>query len=990
MPLNRIKKIRNWFDQHGLFSLSLFLLVFIPIYPKLPLLEAIPGYLVKVRLEDILIFLTGLIWVIQLFRKKIDWKNSFYLLIILYAFTGLLSLLIATFLQQTIPIQLIHLSKSLLHYFRYLEYFSLFLFMHAGVKNRNHTKIALTTIVITLNLVFIYGFGQRYLQWPAFSTMNREYSKGQSLILAPEIKLHSTFGGHYDLAAYLVIILPLILSWLLRTQKRLFKVWLGISILGGLWLLLESASKTALIGCLAALGGVISFSAYQRWGLLKSSLISFLTAILLGGSALISLWLWQKPTLYKLAPFLRPSGYQIPVDVKATLDENWSENAKKYGLSMGIRLDTLWPNALDAFSINPYTGKGYATLNKGGVNEFTEADSTDNNFLRVLGETGFLGFIVFFSLIILIIRTLTLNLPKDEVNQSLVVGFIAATGGLFINAFIIDVFAASKVAFTYWAVAGLSLKSITLLNQKKIERLDTNRQTRALKWLKKHWPIIISSIIFILLVHKRPFTEYSLVKSFALNTTEAKYVATTKCLVEQQGIKQCTDQYSPGLGITYSFYLLPFYFIYQEPAIYYFANLLLLITTISLFNQIIKKITPNSWNRFFILTIFFTMPLFYNFPSQSIPANLFLPLILFAISIILRKKNLQKLKSFSFALVLMLIAHLVILESLTGLTKSILSSWRDTYRPSNYAAVRRANRYLPSRIFADKPLPTLLTVIEPVIFDLYGQDGYQILPIEEESLIYYQDALLNFNQEIFITNANIELNEDSEKAFEKYKHNLGITLVEIDCRQKCNYYQLLSNDVIIHGQPKVYNKKIIPQQIMEPNILVINDQVLMSIGMGGNITSEKELLKQRLIDRKADVIFITGDIKEERLKHYGQTFLKRLLPELDVPIIAIPSDFNSPKYTFSEPQYQRFSWGDSWFITLDAAAHHSSPDQNRFIFDTLLQLEKHPEVKKVHFISHDEQWLQQHPDNFYFAEDFLKTIEKFKSVEFEFLYPTQI
>ena len=265
--------------------------------------------------------------------------------------------------------------------------------MYAGIKTKRHAQIALTTIVIVLNLIFIYGFGQRHLQWPAFSTMNREFSKGEALIIAPSIKLHSTFGGHYDLAAYLVIIMPIITAWLLRSKKRILQIWLGLSILGGLWLLKESASKTSLMACGLSMAGVIWFSLYQRWGLIKSSLISILVSLLLGGSALGGLWFWQRPILYKLTPFLRPSGYQTPIDATVIRGgETWSANALKYGLSMGIRLDSLWPHALNAFSLNPFTGKGYATLNKLGVTEFTEFDSTDNNFLRVLGETGLLGF----------------------------------------------------------------------------------------------------------------------------------------------------------------------------------------------------------------------------------------------------------------------------------------------------------------------------------------------------------------------------------------------------------------------------------------------------------------------------------------------------------------------------------------------------------------------------------------------------------------------
>lgn len=42
------------------------------------------------------------------------------------------------------------------------------------------------------------------------------------------------------------------------------------------------------------------------------------------------------------------------------------------------------------------------------------------------------------------------------------VGFIGGTTGLLVNAFYIDVFAASKVAYTYWIVVGILTALYTL------------------------------------------------------------------------------------------------------------------------------------------------------------------------------------------------------------------------------------------------------------------------------------------------------------------------------------------------------------------------------------------------------------------------------------------------------------------------------------------------------------------------------------------------
>ena len=62
--LSTWKKFTNWFDENILFVFSTFLLAFIPLYPKIPLFDIIPGYIVRVRLEDIFITIAGLLWLV--------------------------------------------------------------------------------------------------------------------------------------------------------------------------------------------------------------------------------------------------------------------------------------------------------------------------------------------------------------------------------------------------------------------------------------------------------------------------------------------------------------------------------------------------------------------------------------------------------------------------------------------------------------------------------------------------------------------------------------------------------------------------------------------------------------------------------------------------------------------------------------------------------------------------------------------------------------
>ena len=179
-------------------------------------------------------------------------------------------------------------------------------------------------------------------------------------------------------------------------------------------------------------------------------------------------------------------------DIMVEKPREYSDAAQIYGLSAAIRLDTLWPRALEGFYTNPLLGTGYATLTKEATGQFTEAESTDNNFLRTLGETGLLGFISFYGVIILamiLAFKVYLEKKKDTFTSIFMIGFIAASIGLLVNAIFIDVFAASKVAFTYWGLAGIvsaiytqnkeAYFSFDFLNNKLASKQQKNNRSKS-------------------------------------------------------------------------------------------------------------------------------------------------------------------------------------------------------------------------------------------------------------------------------------------------------------------------------------------------------------------------------------------------------------------------------------------------------------------------------------------------------------------------------
>lgn len=513
-----MKKLLNFIDDHLLEFIAIFLIIFIPVYPKFPLFDILPGYIVRARLEDILMLLALTTFGVYLLRGKVSLKNNpLAWPMAIYAIVGLLSSLSAMFITQSVPLEANHVGKMFLHYFRRLEYFSMFFIVFSSIKSLNQVKKYIYAVVIVLLIVSVYGFAQKYLYFPAFSTMNREFSKGWALYLTEHARVLSTFGGHYDLAAYLMMTLTLLLSLIMTMRKRIVQLGLIILFVFSFWILILTSSRISFIAYLGSVSLAVAGVYYWDRKKIKAVvsfviIMSFSLIIMLSFGDLSSRFgglikneqlnsiiekarnpFSKKPT--QNAEFLennpdsplalsdqqplpsKPSDVinNQPIYVIATnaagestltaVPRQYSENALRYDLSTAIRLDKLWPQAIHGFTSNPIFGSGYSTLTKSSKYEFTEAESTDNDYLRSLGETGLAGFIAFFGIIgyVLYLSFRTIRKITDPLIAGGVIGISCAVIGLLANALYIDIFEASKVAFTLWGLVAILIATIKLI-----------------------------------------------------------------------------------------------------------------------------------------------------------------------------------------------------------------------------------------------------------------------------------------------------------------------------------------------------------------------------------------------------------------------------------------------------------------------------------------------------------------------------------------------
>lgn len=536
--------------KYALPTLTLILLLFIPLYPKLPLVD-IQNTWVYIRVEDFIVLFAIAVWVYLLIKKKVTLNTPLTIPILAFWTMGAIAtihgvVIIFPTIAQVFP------NVALLAYLRHIEYLSLFFVAYSAVKNKQFVFASIVTVLVTLLLVVAYGFGQKFLSFPAYLTMNEEYAKGIPIIISPLNRISSTFAGHYDLAAYLVLIIPIAVSLIFGVRNYILKILLALTATLGVILLLMTVSRVSFFVLFIALFAVVFFQkrkliyffiplvavAGAFFMLTQSSLLSrfgstvkevdVLVDTKSGGAighvkleersylsnklilinedakATISGNLTPTPIFYdptvprvlqkyriplqigivqakitstgetlpqgssyinlSLSPVIRRMNsffYEYPpniatsaAQIQIVTGDFLVKRASAYDLSFTTRFQGEWPNALLAFGRNIFFGSGYGSVSL----------AVDNNYFRMLGETGLLGtvsFIVIFIILGVYIRK-TLPLVESKVIRSFVIGFVAGVIGLSLNAILIDVFEASKVAFVLWLLTGIVVGALSL------------------------------------------------------------------------------------------------------------------------------------------------------------------------------------------------------------------------------------------------------------------------------------------------------------------------------------------------------------------------------------------------------------------------------------------------------------------------------------------------------------------------------------------------
>ncbi len=247
-----MKKLLEWCKNNIPFAFTLVLLAFIPLYPKLPLIDVRHTW-VYVRIEDFIVLFVLLLWGVLLARKKVTLKTPLTMPILIFWIVGAIATIhgILLILPSTGEV---YRNVAFLNFLRRMEYMSLFFISYSAMKDKRYLSPVVVVLAVTLLVVVLYGIGQKYLGFPAFLTMNEEFAKGIPIRLSALSRVSSTFSGHYDLAAYLVLVLPIIISIAFGMRNWLVRIILLAIAMLGLIVMFMTVSRISFFALIFSLG----------------------------------------------------------------------------------------------------------------------------------------------------------------------------------------------------------------------------------------------------------------------------------------------------------------------------------------------------------------------------------------------------------------------------------------------------------------------------------------------------------------------------------------------------------------------------------------------------------------------------------------------------------------------------------------------------------------------------------------------------------------
>jgi O-antigen ligase len=235
-------------------------------------------------------------------------------------------------------------------------------------------------------------------------------------------------GEPNTLGGYLLLIIAVAGSLFLHSANKKIKIFTGIFLIAAFIAVLFTLSRGSWVSFVPAYAAFIFLARRGK-----------LVLLVLAGVFLVT------------APFILPKQVKERIDYTFQRQTQRNFMGKSFYLdeSSAARIDT-WTQGISAWSKSPFIGRG-----AGGA-----GPSADNQYIRILLETGILGFLGFifliFSLYINSLRVLQIC-QQDNFCYSVVSGFISGLSGLLVHAASAGTFIIIRIMEPFWFLAAIVL-----------------------------------------------------------------------------------------------------------------------------------------------------------------------------------------------------------------------------------------------------------------------------------------------------------------------------------------------------------------------------------------------------------------------------------------------------------------------------------------------------------------------------------------------------
>jgi len=377
---------------------------------------AITGRQVVLRAEDIFLIVIFLGWMARMaINKEIGLmkRTALNQPIIIYSAICLVATLLGA-LQGTCNIK-----QGVFYLFKYIEYFAVFFMAVNNIENLRQSKVFIALLLLTCFLVDIYS-------WTHLGSVER--------LSAP---FEGKGGEPNTLSGYLILMMALIMGFILHSkslgQRLLF---IGFFIFTFIPFVLTLSR-----------GGWLAFFPMFFTFILLARRYRHYLVMMLGVIAL-------------LMPYVAPDRVRARIAETFAPDKSYVVFGKKMGLSesAAARVDS-WKAGFEMWVKRPVLGYG---IPAGAV--------VDNQYTRVLSETGLLGILAFFWIIYCLLSFswgTYKNTQGDDFAQAVSLGFLAGLAGLLAHSFSAATFIIIRVMEPFWFLAAIVAALPDIINRAK-------------------------------------------------------------------------------------------------------------------------------------------------------------------------------------------------------------------------------------------------------------------------------------------------------------------------------------------------------------------------------------------------------------------------------------------------------------------------------------------------------------------------------------------